>query len=118
MNIKSLPGRIERARQICKRRGITQVEIATALGASQSQVSRILHAKGLRATRLSEEVCMYVERYEGGVTASAVRNNDALIDALASTWDGSAKHANALALVIRSLCALGTSPETACKGLK
>lgn len=91
------------------------MEIATALGASQSQVSRILHAKGLRASRLSEDVCMYVERFEGGVTSTAVRNNDVLIDALASTWDGSAKHANALALVIRSLCALGSNGEIAAK---
>lgn len=97
-----------RAAQTCRLRGITQAEIAEALGASQSQVSRILQAQGLRTSRLFEEVCLYVERFEGGVTADTVRANDELIDALKVTWDGSASHAKALSTVIRSLAVLGT----------
>lgn len=102
-----IKARAERARHICKARGITQTQIADDLGASQSQVSRIFKGEGLQTSRLAEEVCLYVERYAGGVTADAVRNNDELVNALAATWDGSATHARALSAVIRSLSALG-----------
>lgn len=97
-----------RAAQACRIHGITQAEIAEALGASQSQVSRILQAQGHRTSRLFEEVCLYVERFEGGVTAEAVRSNDELIEALKVTWDGSASHAKALSTVIRSMAVLGS----------
>lgn len=100
--------RAMRAAQTCRLHGITQAEIANALDASQSQVSRILQAQGLRASRLFEEVCLYVERFEGGVTIDAVRENEELISALKVTWDGSATHARALASVIKSLAVLGT----------
>lgn len=99
--------RVLRAAQICREHGITQAEIANAVGASQSQVSRILQGKGLRSSRLCEEVCLYIERLRGGVTADAVRLNDELVNALTATWDGSASHARALSTVIRSLSVLG-----------
>ncbi len=102
-----LIARTERARHVCKLRGITQAQIAADLGASQSQVSRILKGQGVKASRLAEEVCLYVEKFEGGVTAESVRGNDDLVDALKATWDGSATHARALSAVIRSLSALG-----------
>lgn len=59
--------------------------------------------EGIRASRLFEEVCLFVERFEGGISADAVRGNRELIEALQATWDGSASHAKALAAVIRSL---------------
>jgi len=99
-----------RAAQICREQGITQSEIANAVGASQSQVSRILQGKGLRNSRLCEEVCLYIERFTGGVSADMVRDNDVLIDALATIWDGSASHAKALSTVIMALASL-KNPE-------
>lgn len=102
-----LKARLERARRICKLHGITQAQIAGDLLASQSQVSRILMGQGQKASRLVQEVCLYVERYEGGVTADSVRSNAELVNALTATWDGSATHAKALSAVIRSLSALG-----------
>jgi transcriptional regulator with XRE-family HTH domain len=99
--------RIERIRLLCKTHGITQAQIAGDLDASQSQVSRILQAKGMKASRLAEEVCLYVEKFDVGVTANAVRSNEDLVNALTVTWDGSASHARALSAVIRSLSALG-----------
>lgn len=101
-----LKARVLRAAQTCRLHGITQVDIAVAVGASQPQVSRILKAQGLRASRLFHEVCLYVERFEGGVTADAVQANEELIGALKLTWDGSAAHAQALSAVIRSLAVL------------
>lgn len=119
MTSTELAARAERARSICKTHGVTQAQIANDLGASQSQVSRILKGQGLRASRLAEEVCLYVEKLEGGVTASSVRDNDELVNALVVTWDGSAMHARALSSVIRSLCALGPSnSKTPSKGAK
>ena len=109
----NLKARLERARRICKLHGITQTQIASELNASQSQVSRILKGQGQKASRLAEEVCLFVEKYEGGVTADSVRGNDDLVNALTVTWDGSAKHAKALSAVIRSLSALGPLQGTA-----
>jgi len=100
-----------RAAQICREQGITQAEIAAAIGASQSQVSRILQGRGFRNSRLLEEVCLYIERQKGGVTSDTVLENDELIEALAAVWDGSATHAKALSMVIRSLSALGKPKE-------
>lgn len=107
MNQPELKARTERVRHICKVRGVTQAQIAADLGVSQSQVSRILKGQGLKASRLAEEVCLYVEKFDGGVTADSVRSNDDLVSALTVTWDGSATHARALSAVIRSLSALG-----------
>jgi transcriptional regulator with XRE-family HTH domain len=104
-----LQSRALRAADFCRSRRITQAEIANALGASQPQISRILAGRGLRHSRLYEEVCLYVERLAGGVTPEMVRANDDLVSALAATWDGSASHAKALAAVIRSLAALGSA---------
>lgn len=105
-----LKGRLDRARSVCRELGITQAQIAEALGASQPQVSRILAGELSRASRLAEEVCLYVERLSGGVTPQAVKDNDELINALATTWDGSGAHARALSTVIKSLAALGGRP--------
>ena len=102
-----LASRIERAKRICKARSVTQAQIASDLNVSQSQVSRILKGKGVKASRLAEEVLLYVEKFEFGVTADSVRGNDELVNALTVTWDGSATHAKALSSVIRSLSALG-----------
>lgn len=95
--------RVLRAATIFRERGISQMEVAEIVGASQPQISRILKGTGIRATKLVEEICLYAERLEGGVTADAVCSSQELISALAETWDGSARHAKALAVVIRSL---------------
>lgn len=106
MLTSDLQARIHRVREICRHRGIGQAQIADAVGASQSQVSRILSGNPRRLSRLVEEVCLFVERFESGVTADAVRRSDELVEAVRSAWDGSASHARALSMVIRSLSAL------------
>lgn len=106
--------RVLSAAAACRRLGVTQSQIAEALGASQGQVSRILCGKVRRASRLFIEVCLYVERMDQGVTAEAVRENEELIDALQETWNGSSAHAKALAAVIRSTKALCSGMESSC----
>lgn len=104
---QALLARALRAAELAKRHGLTQSQIAAAVGASQPQVSRILKGQGLKRSRVFEEVCLYAERYDHGVTAQAVCENEELILALKETWDGTANHARALATVIRSLGVLG-----------
>lgn len=104
-----LQSRVLNAARKSRQLGITQAQIAQALGASQSQVSRILSGRGLRRSRLLEEVCLFVERGGGGISSQAVRENDELIEAMRQAWDGSASHARALAAVIRSLAVLQSS---------
>lgn len=112
MNEIATIARALRAGEICNEHGITQAQIAAAVGASQSQVSRILSGQGLRQSRLMEEVCLYVERFSVGVTADAVRENAELVEAVQAAWDGSGSHARALSTVIRSLAVLRSKPET------
>lgn len=118
MSKDALQVRALKAREVCRERGITQQEIALALGASQPQVSRILKGVPVKRSRLLEEVLLYVERFEAGVTAQAVRDNDVLIEALKNTWDGSAQHAQALSAVIRSLAVLGRPGTPSLAALK
>lgn len=86
--------------------GLTQTRIAETLGASQPQVSRLLRGHMSRRSRLFREICIYVRSAANGVDATAVCENAELIDALTATWDGTARHAAALAAVIRGLGAL------------
>lgn len=91
------------AAQRARLAGITQSQIADALSASQSQVSRIFAGKNLRRTRLFDEVCIYVNNAAQRVTPEVVRDNQELMAALASVWDGTVQQASSIASVIRSL---------------
>jgi transcriptional regulator with XRE-family HTH domain len=85
--------------------GLTQAAIAAEVGASQSQVSRVLSGTGVRRSKLFDRVCKYV--YTVGAPGANVGESGELMEALAEVWDGSHAHAKALALVIRSLGGLG-----------
>jgi len=101
--------------------GLTQEQIAKAVSASQSQVSRILSGKMVRRSKLFDEICKYVNNAVKGVSPETVRGNEELMDAIASVWDGTAHQANALAHVIRSLgglSRLGLHGATSAKGRK
>lgn len=102
-----MKARALRAASLVKLHGLSQAQIAEAVGASQPQVSRVLQGQGLRRSRVYEDVCLYVERFDHGVSEQAVQECGELISALKDTWDGTAGHARALATVIRSLRVLG-----------
>ena len=110
MKINGLQARALRAANIYKSIGLTQSEVASVIGASQSQVSRILNGRGLRQSRLFEELCIYAEKLNKKTSVEAILSNQELVGALADTWDGTAAHSKALAAVIRSL-ALLAPPE-------
>ena len=88
-----------------KELGLTQSRIAAALSASQSQVSRVLSGNSRRHSKLLDGVCKYVFSMSSGKVQEPRSNTD-LMAALSAVWDGTDEHAQALALVIRSLGAL------------
>ena len=100
--------RVLRAASVLRANELTQQDVALQLGASQSQVSRVLSGRSVLRSRLAEEICLYAETLEGGVTLEAVQQNTDLLDAVRHAWDGSAAHARALSTVIRSLAVLSS----------
>lgn len=95
-----------------KAQGITQEEIAKAVGASQSQVSRILAGKSKRQAALAEKICIYVYSNRGKISRRMVEKNAVLMDAIASVWDGSTRQAEILALMIRAAGSLASRSAT------
>jgi transcriptional regulator with XRE-family HTH domain len=106
---------LQAARIKSKALGLRQSDIAAGVGASQSQVSRLLAGEGLERSKLAARICKYVDTAQTGVDPDAARKNDVLMDALAATWDGTETHANALASVIRALGVLNPAASTATK---
>ncbi len=84
--------------------GLTQIQLAEALGLQQSQVSRMLAGKITRRTAAFGALCDYL----GAQTTRAASKtlSPELQDAILSVWDGSPQHASSLATVIRSLAVL------------
>lgn len=97
--------------QIAKSLAITQEDISKATGISQSQVSRLLSGQGKRKSKAFLEICNYVNLKRIGVSTDLVRQNDELINALASVWDGSIKQSSALAAIIKSLGGICSLPN-------
>ena len=91
--------------------GLSQSDVAIAVGASQSQVSRVFSGKSLRRSKIFEKICIYAfESLDAAQSANkptASTNHD-LTTALDAVWDGSDQHAKALAVVIRSLGGLNS----------
>lgn len=85
-----------------KQLGLTQEAISIALGASQSQVSRVLSGHAKRHSKLLDAVCKYVFSH-GLQGSSGTDGNRELMRAISEVWDGTSQHAHALATVIRSL---------------
>jgi transcriptional regulator with XRE-family HTH domain len=83
------------AQRVAARR-LTQEEIAQATGVDQSQVSRILTGQAKRRSRNVERLCRYAR---GLVSASpsAVSHRQHIEQAVDTLWDGSARHARAIA---------------------
>ena len=102
--------------------GLRQSQIAYDLGLSQSQVSRVLGGKSVRRSAAFDLVCNYVRTASRGNKEDSVRENAALIEALAVAWDGTQVHAEILASIIRSFALLrgprSPSPSVARRGYR
>lgn len=91
--------------------GLSQEQIALAVDASQSQVSRVLSGTAKRRSKLFDRVCKYVLSQAKPVATTSAGRHPALSAALADVWDGTEEHAEALALVIRSLGVFQRKPK-------
>ena len=85
--------------------GLTQAQIAIHIGASQSQVSRVMSGQSKRQSKLLKKVCKYVF-YSAQTNRPDPQSSPELMAALSAVWDGTSQHAQALAHVIRSLSSL------------
>lgn len=89
-----------------KSAGLTQAEIANAIGVSQSQVSQVLSGHIKHHTKLLEKLCIYANKQMPPIEKPDMRTNSELMSALTEVWDRTEDHAQALAQVIRSLAQL------------
>ena len=96
--------RILRAR--VKALGLTQNDLASGTGLSQSQVSRLLDGKSYRSSKGFDRLCKYVQSYAPSISQRRILKQADLMSALGELWDGTPAHAEALATVLRSLKAL------------
>jgi transcriptional regulator with XRE-family HTH domain len=99
-DIKTISNDISRKLKVA---GIKQEQISKALSVSQSQISRLLSGKSKRRTKLFDNLCIYANSQVRGVSADLVRENEDLLQAIASIWDGSASQAQSIVRVIKSL---------------
>ena len=74
---------------------IRQIDIATATGVDQSQVSRILAGNIKRLSKNVQKVCNYAKTVAPQSSCQTNRSHS-LTDKLLSIWDGSENHASAL----------------------
>jgi predicted transcriptional regulator len=82
---------------------ISQTDIASATGVNQSQVSRIFDGKVKRHSKALVKISKFIEMQSHGVSIDIVKSNNELMEALASTWDGTSQHSTALATIIKTL---------------
>ena len=85
---------------------VSQLEIAAATGIDQSQVSRILNGEFRRSSKNVQKLCLYANSLLGISEKPSPATNQVLMLAIGDVWDGTDKHAMALATVIRSLSSL------------
>lgn len=91
------------ARARMKELGISQQDIADALGIEQSKVSRLLSAKFKKPSPCFELLCRHLKV---DVPLDTGPLDPELYQAIQEVWDGTREHAAALAAVIRTLRSL------------
>lgn len=87
-----------------RRKGLTQAEVATAIGCDQGQVSRLLSGASSSRSRTYRQICDYVFRAD---TAEHEVGERIIRDALSDCWDGSADDARDIAGILRALGVFG-----------
>lgn len=102
-NPRPLDELVTELRLFLEERRVTQQEAAKLARISQSTVSRILHGTIRRKSKSLSALCKYARVKEYTNVPVDPAKNEALMEALRDTWDGSTRHASALARVIRSL---------------
>lgn len=89
------------ARARMKELGLTQQDVADALGIEQSKISRLLAGKFKRQSPSFERLCRHLKI---GVSSNISSGLDQELHlAISEVWDGTKEHASALAKVIRTI---------------
>lgn len=87
----------EGIRQLMRRDGLRQQDVADQAGVSQSTVSRAVRGRRQRVTKEYVRLCSYIQ--DQGFGPSAPTKAHVALD---ETWDGSDQHAEALAVLIKA----------------
>jgi DNA-binding MurR/RpiR family transcriptional regulator len=82
---------------------VPQMALAAACGVSQATVSRVLWRCPKRNSQSFAKLCNYAFSETSRIQKSNPADNQHLMDALKSTWDGSPRHADALADILRAV---------------
>ena len=88
----------------------TQAELAQSVGASQSQVSRILARKIQRPSSTYRRLCAYAFEHDGQSQEAGLSGGD-LAGTVIKAWDGSDRHAKLLSGVVQLIGRLGRCQE-------
>ena len=107
--------RLRRLAALVDRGTVTQTEISTETGVSQSQVSRILSGQFRRASKNVLAICRYASLRRERPRSSEASDRAALTTALLALWDGTPSHAQAL---IDMLSAIGAAQQRSRKALR
>lgn len=99
---------IDELSRLVRTMGINQDEIALATGVTQPHVSRVLSGAVSPTAKAYQRICAYVASRKNPISSHRVAQNQELVSAIASIWDGSDEQARALGAVIRSLAPLLT----------
>ncbi len=93
---------IERLKYAVDVLGVSQQELAIATGIHQSQISRMLAGKARRVSKNLLKLSAHLDNLHLGY-ANSSEIPQVLKDAIQFSWDGTARHADALARVIVTL---------------
>lgn len=93
---------IERLKYAVDVLGVSQKELAKSTGVHQSQISRMLAGKARRVSKNLLKLSSYLDNLHF-CYANKSEIPQVLKDAIQFSWDGTARHAEALARVIVSL---------------
>ena len=93
---------LEQLRSLVSARLTSQIEIAAATGVDQSQISRILAGQVKRVSRNVTSLCIFANQFDTSIQNDPSRSA-VLMAALRAVWDGSQKHAEAIASMLLSL---------------
>jgi transcriptional regulator with XRE-family HTH domain len=85
---------------------ITQLQIASATGVHQSQVSRILSGDAKRLTPNVKALCKYASKRLSGREADSTASGLAVTAAAMRLWDGTTEHAEVLVSVLNAMGAV------------
>lgn len=104
------------AQRILLKSSLNQSEIATLLGCSQSQISRIASGRARRKSALVRKICANMHKllpvYRLRQAGAEAGHEARLREALLAVWDGTDTQANALVEILSGLKSFSVSTKS------